>query len=89
MRHADRDALDHVAAPIAAPDVDTGMTWRRFIHRSFREHLVAEYIAALPAGEAAQAILPHVWYDSDWEYSAPAALAMHPERDKVLRDLVP
>jgi hypothetical protein len=81
-------ALDHVATPIGPADVDTGRTQRRFIHRYIREHLVAEHITGVPADEAAGALLPHLWFDSDWEYSAPAAIAMHPERDRVLRRLL-
>ena len=84
----DRDALDHVAVPLGPPDPDTGMTQRRFIHRSLREHLVAEYVALrLPADEAAGELLKHLWYDRDWEYIAPLALARHPERDQVLNAL--
>jgi hypothetical protein len=41
----DRDAVDHVAPPLGPPDADTGLTLRRFAHRSIREHLVAEHIA--------------------------------------------
>jgi hypothetical protein len=84
----DRDALDHVATPLGPPDPDTGMTRRRFVHRSIREHLVAEHIALrMPASQAAEEIVHHLWYDPDWEYAAPAALAMHPRRDQVLQDL--
>ena len=84
---ADADAVDHVAMPLGPPDVDTGTTPRRFIHRSVREHLVAGYVASLPVDQAVKALLPHLWYDPDWEYAAPAALAMHPQRDQLLRDL--
>lgn len=82
-----QSALDHVAVPLGPPNVDTGMVRRRFIHRSIREHLVAEHIAALPVEDAAQALLPHLWYDPDWEYAAPTAIAMHPEHDRLLREL--
>jgi len=85
---ADDDALDHVATPLGPPDVDTGKTLRRFIHRSIREHLVAEHVASLPVRRAADALLPHLWYDPDWEYAAHAALAMHPQHDLLLRDLI-
>jgi hypothetical protein len=85
----DRDALDHVASPLGPPDVDTGMTLRRFVHRSLREHVVAEHvIQKMTAEEAAQQLLNHVWYDRDWEYAAPAALAMRPDRDQVLTELI-
>ena len=85
---ADADAVDHVAAPLGPPDVDTGTTLRRFIHRSVREHLVAGHVASLPVDQAVTVLLPHLWYDLDWEYAAPAALAMHPQRDQLLRDLI-
>jgi hypothetical protein len=88
LGEADQDALDHIAMPLGPPDVDTGKTLRRFIHRSIREHLVAEHVAGLPVDQAAQVLLPHLWYDPDWEYSAPAALAMHPQHDQLLRDLI-
>ena len=85
---ADQGALDHVATPLGPADVDTGQTLRRFIHRSIREHLVAEFVARLPVDQAVQVLLPHLWHDSDWEYSAPAAIAMHPQHDQLLRDLI-
>jgi Domain of unknown function (DUF4062)/NACHT domain len=85
---ADQDALDHVAMPLGPADVDTGRTLRRFIHRSIREHLVAQFVARLPIEQAVEALLPHLWYDPDWEYSASAAIAMHPQRDQLLRYLI-
>jgi NACHT domain len=88
MREAEEDALNHIATPIGPPDIDTGMVSRVFIHRSIREHLVAAYLASLPVEEAADALLPHVWYDVDWESVAPTALAMHPEHDQLLRALI-
>ena len=88
LGEADADAVDHVATPLGPPDVDTGKTLRRFIHRSIREHLVAEHVASLPVDQAVKVLLPHLWYDPDWEYAAPAALAMHPQRDQLLRDLI-
>jgi hypothetical protein len=82
-------AVDHVAPPFAAPDFDTDNTSRRFVHRSIREHLVAEHVALqMSAAEAAGELLKHLWYDPDWEYAAPAALAMHPQRDWLLRELI-
>ena len=85
----DQDALDHVAVLLGPPDIDTGMARRRFVHRSLLEHLVAEHIALrMPAGEADDVLLNHMWYDPDWEYAAPAALAMHPQRDQVLKGLI-
>ena len=81
-------AVDHIAAPQGGPDYETDETPRRFVHRSIREHLVAEYVRDLPASEAIAVLLPHLWYDPDWEYAAPAAIAMHPQRDKLLRGLL-
>ena len=87
LGEADADALDHVATPLGPPDVDTGTTLRRFIHRSIREHLVAEHVASLPVDQAVKVLLPHLWYDPDWEYAAPAALAMHPQHDQLVAGL--
>ena len=85
---AEREALDHVATPVRR-DVDAGMTVRRFAHRSIREHLVAEYVATrMTERDTAEELLTHVWYDPDWEYAAPAALAMHPSRNQILADLM-
>jgi NACHT domain-containing protein len=84
----DRAALDHVAVPVGRPDLATGALLRRFIHRSLREHLTAEYVARMSPGDAAAELLNHLWYDSDWEYAGPAALVMHPQRDDVLRQLI-
>jgi hypothetical protein len=88
LSRTDQEALDHVAMPLGPPDVDTGQTLRRFIHRSIREHLVAENVARLQVREAADVLLPHLWHDPDWEYSVPAAIAMHPHRDRLLRELI-
>jgi hypothetical protein len=85
---AEQDAVDHIAAPRSGPDFDTDETLRRFVHRSIREHLVAEHVASLPVGQAVRELLPHLWYDPDWEYTAPAAIAMHDEHDAVLRALI-
>ena len=88
LGEADADALDHVATPLGPPDPDTRKILRRFIHRSIREHLVAEHVASLAVDQAAEALLPHIWYDLDWEYAAPAAIAMHPQHDQLVRDLI-
>src|SRR5262249_16379581 len=85
----DRDALDEGGVAWGPPDPDTGMTQRRFVHRSLQEHLVAEHIALkMPADEAARELLNHLWYDPDWEYAGPAAVAMHPQCDQVLKELI-
>jgi len=92
---AGQNAVDHVAVPRDRPDFDTNEISRRFVHRSIREHLVSEHIGghprvneALPARVVVKTLLPHLWYDPDWEYAAPAAIAMHPEHDKILRSLL-
>ena len=84
----DQGALNHIATPLGPSDLDTGKTLRRFIHRSIREHLVAEQISCLPVDEAVEALIPHLWYDPDWEYTAPAAIAMHPKHNELLRQLI-
>ena len=88
INDAENDAVEHVATSLGPPDVDTGKVLRRFIHRSMREHLVAEHVASLPVDQATEALLPHLWYDPDWEFSAPAAIAMHPRHDQLLQDLM-
>jgi hypothetical protein len=82
-----RDAAAHIALPVGPADLHD-VTTRRFIHRSVREYLVARYLAGRPAEQVAGELLNHVWYDPDWEYAGPAALALHPERDEILRRLV-
>ena len=82
----DQDALDHIAVPLGPSDLDSGMRKRRFVHRSLHEHLVAEHVVLeVSASDAAQELLKHLWYDPDWEYAGPAALAMHPYRGQVLK----
>jgi NACHT domain len=88
LGEADEDALDHIAAPLGLPSFDDERVLRRFVHRSIREHLVAEHIARMPADEALEALLPHIWYDPDWTYVAPAAIGMHPQHDQILRALL-
>ena len=91
-----RRALDHVAVSIKQgvpedePITYGSISWttRRFVHRTIQEHLVAEYIAALPADKAAEALFGHLWYDPDWEYAAPTGLISHPHRDEVLARLI-
>jgi hypothetical protein len=87
LSKAQQGVLDHVAMPVGPCDIDTGKTLRRFIHRSIREHLVAEHVALLPVDQAVRALLPHLWLDHDWEYVAPAAIAAHPQHDQLVRDL--
>jgi hypothetical protein len=88
LAKAEREAVDHIAAPLGPARLDTGTTERRFIHRSIREHLVAEQVIGLSVEQAAETLLPHLWYDPDWDYSAPAAIANHPQKDQLLRHLI-
>ena len=88
LSEADEDAVEHVAMSLDPADLDTGKTFRRFIHWSVREHLVAEHVAGLEVDDAAKALLPHVWFDFDWEHAAAAAIAMHPQRGQLLRNLI-
>lgn len=80
-------AISHVA-PVVEYDPDEPIPPRRFVHRSIREHLVAEYLASLPAAEATSLIEPHLWYDREWEQVLPAAVAGHPQCDAVLHALL-
>jgi Predicted NTPase (NACHT family) len=74
---------------VAPPVVDLSGTRRRtFRHRTLFEHLVASSIAQLPAQEAADVLLRHLWFDSDWQVAVPRALAMHPERDVLLDEVL-
>ena len=79
-------AVDHVAPLQVDPH---GRATRVFRHRTLLEHLVAEHIAAtMSVKQAAKALLPHLWYDPDWQVAAPAAIAAHPQRDELLDRLL-
>ncbi|MDR2114232.1 MAG: hypothetical protein LBO75_03015, partial [Bifidobacteriaceae bacterium] len=82
----DLRAVDNVA-PVAFTD-DEGNQTRRFIHRTVLEHLVAEWVASLSLKKAEAVLLPHLWFDSDWAYVTPAAIAAHPRRNVLLRSLL-
>lgn len=81
-------SLDHVAVPQGPPEEETESATRRFAHRSIQEHLVAQYVSKLGLSDATRALFPHLWFDPDWEYAAPAALAAHEQRDDLLRNLI-
>ena len=68
-------ALDNVA-PVTHID-DAARTHRAFRHRTLLEHFVAEHIATLPTTDALEALLPHLWFDTDWHTAAPGALVAH------------
>lgn len=88
LNQADGEALDNVAMPLGPPSLDDGTVQRRFIHRSVREHLVARHIANFPVDEAANLLLPHLWYDADWEQTVADAIVMHPHRDLLVHHLI-
>ena len=89
LTSAERNALDHIAVPVKPTDDETGKTSRQFVHQTIYEHLVAEHIAQTMSAESAAAeLLKHLWYDPDWEYAAPAALAMHPQRSQILTEMI-
>jgi hypothetical protein len=79
-RESARRAIDHVAPKLA--EDEEGEITRRFVHRTFLEHFVAEHIAALDTSEAASLLLPHLWFDWDWTVAAPAAIAAHNQRHR-------
>jgi hypothetical protein len=79
-RDAERRAIDHVAPKVTKDE--EGEITRRFVHRTFLEHFVAEHIAALDANEAAHLLLPHLWFDPDWHVAAPAAIVAHNKRQR-------
>jgi hypothetical protein len=70
---------DHLALDALAPRVGVTRerTVRRFQHRTILEHLIGEHLATLDTDEAAEILVPHLWFDPDWEVAAPAALAAH------------
>lgn len=72
-------AEDLLALDALAPRVGVSheRTVRRFQHRTILEHLVAEHLATLGTDEAAEILVPHLWFDADWGVAAPAALAAH------------
>lgn len=72
--------LDNVAP--AAVDAENRQ-FRSFRHHTLLEHFVAVHIAGFTPEHAAEALLPHLWFDPDWEITAPRAIALHPERDEV------
>jgi len=82
-----QDAVDNIC-PIVHQDAEKLLEWRRFLHRTFRERLVAEHIAGLAVGEAVAALEPHLWYDEMWQQVTPAAIAAHPEARLLLRHLL-
>jgi hypothetical protein len=77
-REGEHRAIDNVAPKVT--EDDEGEITRRFVHRTFLEHFVAEHIASRDTDEAAQTLLPHLWFDLDWQVACPAAVAAHNQR---------
>jgi hypothetical protein len=88
VRQPERRAIDHIA-PKTAED-DEGNITRRFVHRTFLEHFVAEHIATLDTITAADILLPHLWFDPDWYVAATAAIVAHNQQQKgaLLQELL-
>lgn len=72
--------LDNVAPSVIDGD---NRQVRTFRHRTLLEHFVAVHIATFTPVRAVEALLPHLWFDPDWEVAAPRAIALHPKRDEV------
>ena len=81
-------ALDNVAPKQEHPSssfYDHARVERRFLHRTLWEYLVSEHIATtFSATEAAEALLPHIWFDPDWRVALPMAIAAHQKRSKLV-----
>ena len=81
-------ALDNVAPRQEYPLShfhDRAQVERRFLHRTLWEYLVSEHIATtFSAAKAAEALLPHIWFDPDWRSTLPMAVAAHKKRSKLV-----
>lgn len=88
LREAERRALDHLCLPVGRPDPESDHRVRRFVHRTIQEHFVAEYVASRTVEQAAEILMPHLWFDGDWERAGPAALAAHPQREELAAALL-
>ena len=84
-------ALDNVAPKQEYPGsshYDHARVERRFLHRTLWEYLVSEHIATtFSATKAAKALLPHIWFDPDWQITLPMAIAAHQKRSKLADQL--
>jgi hypothetical protein len=80
VRPPERRAIDHIA-PKTGEDYEGNVT-RRFVHRTFLEYFVAEHISTLDTKTAADILLPHLWFDTDWLVTAPAAIVAHNQQRK-------
>lgn len=80
--------LDEIAPRIGTGG-PVGRPVRRFVHRTLLEHFVAQHISTLDADHALQALVPHLWFDPDWQRAAPAAVAAHNRANRgELLDLI-
>ena len=81
-------ALDNVAPKQEHPSssfYDHARVERRFLHRTLWEYLVSEHIATtFSATEAAEALLPHIWFDPEWRVTLPMAIAAHRRRSRLV-----
>jgi hypothetical protein len=86
------EAVGHIAVSVSqslGTIENEPVITRRFIHRSIQEYLVAQYVALqMTAEQASKELLSHIWYDPGWRQAAPAGLAMHRDRNQVLRELI-
>ena len=84
-------ALDNVAPKQEHPRsslYDHKRVERRFLHRTLWEYLVSEHMATtFSATKAAEALLPHIWFDPDWHVALPMAIAAHRRRSKLADQL--
>ena len=80
-------ALDNVAPKQELPRsslYDHERVERRFLHRTLWEYLVSEHLATFSAAEAADALLPHIWFDPEWHVVLPMTIAAHDERSTLV-----
>lgn len=80
-------ALDNVAPKQEHPRsslYDRTRVERRFLHRTLWEYLASEHIATFSAAKTAKALLPHIWFDPDWQVVLPMAIAAHEKRSKLV-----
>lgn len=48
---------------------------------------MSEHIATFSVTEAADALLPHIWFDPEWHITLPMAIAAHRRRSKLVNRL--
>jgi hypothetical protein len=82
-----REAISNVIPENGPADPIRATQPRRFIHRTIREHLVAEALAELPVDKTATLVHKHLWFDDDWKETAALAIAYHPQRESLLREV--